>query len=45
MTDSHLFYMCRREGEEKYPPIMAWEEEEFLEVDANSFLPDTEVGQ
>nr|XP_025749985.1 uncharacterized protein LOC112840745 [Callorhinus ursinus] len=29
-------------GEEKDPQIMAWEEEEFLEVDANSFPPDVE---
>lgn len=42
--DSHLFYMCYSGGEEKDPHIMAWEEE-FLQVDANSFLPDSEVGQ
>ncbi|KAF3830181.1 hypothetical protein GH733_001606 [Mirounga leonina] len=30
-------------GEEKDPQIMAWEEEEFLEVDANSFPPDIET--
>ena len=37
--------MCCIGREEKHPPVVAWEEEEFLEVDANSFLPDTEVGQ
>lgn len=33
-----LFYMYCGGGEEKYPQTLAWEEEEFPEVDANSFL-------
>lgn len=43
--DSHLFYICCGGGKEEYPQIMAGEEEEFPEVDANSFLPESELGQ